>query len=392
MYDFDKVVNRRGTNSLKYDFTAERGKPADILPLWVADMDFQVAQEITAGLQAAVDHGIYGYSDAKEAYFQAVAQWMKKHHGWEVQPDWLVKTPGVVFAIAMAVRAFTQEGDSVLIQSPVYYPFRQTIERNHRICVDNTLTEKNHHYEMNLQDLEQKIVENRVKLFILCSPHNPVGRVWSREELLAVSEICLKHHVIIVCDEIHHDFVYPGYTHTVLADLSKQVREITVTCTAPSKTFNLAGLQVSNIFISNEGLREKFVKEIGKTGYCELNKMGLIACECAYRGGEQWLQELREYLNGNLAFVRSFLQERLPKIHLVEPEGTYLLWLDCRELGLKEKELEELIVQKAGLWLDAGTMFGPTGAGFERVNITCPRSVLQKGLEQLEKACAASGL
>ena len=384
MYDFDKVTNRKGTNSLKYDFAVERGKPADILPLWVADMDFPVAEEITEGLKAAVEHGIYGYTDVKEPYFEALSRWMKREHDWEVQQDWLVKTPGVVFAIAAAIRSFTKEGDSVLIQSPVYYPFRMAIEDNNRVCVDNTLVERNGHYEMDLADFEQKIVDYKVKLFILCSPHNPVGRVWRKEELEAVGDICLKHHVLVVSDEIHHDFVYPGYTHTVFAGLSEAIRDISIICTAPSKTFNLAGLQVSNILIANADLRKRFEKEIEKTGYSQLNTMGLIACECAYRGGERWLNELKTYLKGNLDFVREFLQNKIPRVHLVEPEGTYLVWLDFRELGLSQQALEELIVQKAGLWLDAGTMFGATGAGFERVNIACPRSILQQALERLE--------
>ena len=324
-YDFDKVTDRRGTNSLKYDFAVERGKPKGILPLWVADMDFPVAEEITQGLKRAVNHGIYGYSEAKDSYFQAVADWMSRYHGWEVQKEWLVKTPGVVFAIAAAIRAFTKEGDGVLIQNPVYYPFREVIEDNDRRLVDNTLVEENGGYTMDLEDFERKILENRVKLFILCNPHNPVGRVWTREELSAVAEICLKHGVLVISDEIHHDFVYPGYEHTVFATIDDRLKDVTITCTSPSKTFNLAGLQVSNIFIANEALRKQFCKEIARTGYSQLNTLGLVACECAYRGGGEWLAELKQYLKGNLEYVREYLKEKLPKVHIVEPEGTYLL-------------------------------------------------------------------
>ncbi len=382
-YDFDKVTDRRGTNSLKYDFAVERGKPKGILPLWVADMDFPVAEEITQGLKRAVNHGIYGYSEAKDSYFQAVADWMSRYHGWEVQKEWLVKTPGVVFAIAAAIRAFTKEGDGVLIQNPVYYPFREVIEDNDRRLVDNTLVEENGGYTMDLEDFERKILENRVKLFILCNPHNPVGRVWTREELSAVAEICLKHGVLVISDEIHHDFVYPGYEHTVFATIDDRLKDVTITCTSPSKTFNLAGLQVSNIFIANEALRKQFCKEIARTGYSQLNTLGLVACECAYRGGGEWLAELKQYLKGNLEYVREYLKEKLPKVHIVEPEGTYLLWLDFRELGLSGRELENLIVNQAGLWLDAGNIFGACGEGFERVNIACPRAILKEALDRL---------
>ena len=382
-YNFDKITARRGTNSLKYDFAAERGRPEGILPLWVADMDFAVANEITEGLKKAVNHGIYGYSEAKDSYFEAVADWMRRYHGWKVEKDWLVKTPGVVFAIAAAIRAFTKEGEGVMIQNPVYYPFREVIEDNNRRLVDNTLVEKNRQYTMDLEDFEQKILQNQVKLFILCNPHNPVGRVWTREELTAVAEICLRHGVYIVSDEIHHDFVYPGYEHTVFATIDERLKDITITCTSPSKTFNLAGLQVSNIFIANEALRKQFSREIAKTGYSQLNTLGLVACECAYRGGRQWLEQLKQYLKDNLEFVREYLERNLSMIHIVEPEGTYLLWLDFRELGLSGKELEYLIVNKAGLWLDAGDIFGSCGEGFERVNIACPRTVLQEALQRL---------
>lgn len=385
-YNFDKITDRRGTNSLKYDFAAERGRPEGILPLWVADMDFAVANEITEGLKKAVNHGIYGYSEAKDSYFEAVADWMRRYHGWKVEKDWLVKTPGVVFAIAAAIRAFTKEGEGVMIQNPVYYPFREVIEDNNRRLVDNTLVEKKRQYTMDLEDFEQKILQNQVKLFILCNPHNPVGRVWTREELTAVAEICLRHGVYIVSDEIHHDFVYPGYEHTVFATIDERLKDITITCTSPSKTFNLAGLQVSNIFIANEALRKQFSREIAKTGYSQLNTLGLVACECAYRGGRQWLEQLKQYLKDNLEFVREYLERNLSMVHIVEPEGTYLLWLDFRELGLSGKELEYLIVNKAGLWLDAGDIFGSCGEGFERVNIACPRTVLQEALQRLTSA------
>lgn len=391
-YNFDKIINRKGTNCLKYDYAVERGKPADVLPLWVADMDFTVSEEITKSLHAAVDHGIYGYTRPKDAYYNAITNWMEKNHNWKTKREWIMKTPGVVFALGAAVKAFTKPGDAVLIQNPVYYPFTNIIRDNDRRVIDNTLvyekrvTEGKSQYSIDYEDFERKIVQENIKLFILCNPHNPVGRVWNREELQYLGEICLRHHVIVVSDEIHNDFVYPGFEHTVFANVDPRFAEFTVTCTAPSKTFNLAGLQISNIFISNETLREAFQKEIDKTGYDEPNALGAVACEAAYRGGQEWLDQLRAYLLENLNFLRTYLQEKIPQIHLVEPEGTYLVWLDCSELGISGKELDQFIVEKAGLWLDGGAMFGPSGSDFQRVNIACPRATLELALDKLKAA------
>lgn len=391
-YNFDKIINRKGTNCLKYDYAVERGKPADVLPLWVADMDFTVSEEITKSLHAAVDHGIYGYTQPKDAYYNAITNWMEKNHNWKTKREWIMKTPGVVFALGAAVKAFTKPGDAVLIQNPVYYPFTNIIRDNDRRVIDNTLvyekrvTEGKSQYSIDYEDFERKIVQENIKLFILCNPHNPVGRVWNREELQYLGEICLRHHVIVVSDEIHNDFVYPGFEHTVFANVDPRFAEFTVTCTAPSKTFNLAGLQISNIFISNETLREAFQKEIDKTGYDEPNALGAVACEAAYRGGQEWLDQLRAYLLENLNFLRAYQQEKIPQIHLVEPEGTYLVWLDCSELGISGKELDQFIVEKAGLWLDGGAMFGPSGADFQRVNIACPRATLELALDKLKAA------
>lgn len=384
--NFDEQIERRNTNSLKYDFAVHRGKPEDILPLWVADMDFKVAQPILDAIIKRTEHGIFGYSEVQEEYFEAVKNWMKKRHDWTVERRWLVKTPGVVFALAMAVKAFTKPGDGVMIQQPVYYPFSEVIEDNDRKIVDNTLVlGADGVYRMDLEDFEKKAIENQVKLFFLCNPHNPVGRVFHREELEQLGEICLRHHILVVSDEIHQDFVYNG-KHQVFANLSEELRNITITCTAPSKTFNVAGLQVSNIFIPNGELRGKFKKQVAAAGYSQLNTLGLTACEAAYRYGEEWHDELMEYLKGNLAYVREYLKENLPGIKLIEPEGTYLIWLDFRELLLTEEERENLIVKKAGLWLDSGAIFGAAGEGFERINIACPRATLTLALDKLKNA------
>lgn len=384
--NFNIVVNRKNTNCLKYDFAVRRGRPENVLPLWVADMDFKVAPEITQAIEKRVAHGIFGYSEVKEEYFEAVSAWMEQKHGWHVKEDWLVKTPGVVFALAMAVQAFTEPGDAVIIQQPVYYPFSEVIADNGRRIVDNTLELKEDgKYHINFEDFEQEVKENHVKLFLLCSPHNPVGRVWTKEELKKIAAICRKYDVIVVSDEIHEDFVFNG-KHQVFADLSEDAKNRTITCTAPSKTFNLAGLQVSNIWIANPELREKFKKQIAAAGYSQLNTLGLTACEAAYRYGGEWHAELLGYLKSNLNFLREFLQTRLPEVKLIEPEGTYLVWLDFGSLGLTEEQREELLTKKAGIWLDSGAIFGAAGEGFERINIACPRSILKDALERIERA------
>ena len=384
--DFDKVIDRRGTNSAKYDFAAENGKPEDVLPLWVADMDFQVPRAVTEKLEEISRFGIFGYSSGTEEYFAAVHDWYLERFGWDIQKEWMLNTPGVVFAVAMAVKGLTEPGDGVLIQQPVYYPFKRVITDNGRRAVNSPLVLKDGRYEMDLEDFEKKLQTENVKLFILCSPHNPVGRVWTEEELRAVGELCLKYNVMVLSDEIHCDFVFGGHKHHVFADLDERFADITVTCTAPSKTFNIAGLQVSNIFASNYEVRKKVYREIRNTGYGGLSIMGIAACQAAYEGGSTWLEELKEYLKGNLDFLRSFLKERIPQVKLIEPEGTYLVWLDMRELGLTPEEQDRLMVEEAKLWLDTGTMFGEEGAGFERINIACPRATLEEALLRLEKA------
>lgn len=385
--DFDKQIERRNTDCLKFDFAVRRGRPADVLPLWVADMDFKTSSLILDEIHKRVDHGIFGYTETREAYFEAVSGWLLKHHGLEIRPEWVVKTPGVVFALAMAVKAFAGEGEAVLIQQPVYYPFTEVIEDNNRKLVSSDLVlGEDGKYHIDFEDLEQKIKDNQVKLFLLCSPHNPVGRVWTGEELDKIAQICLKYHVVVFSDEIHEDFTFDGYTHTPLLKANAQIADLCVTATSPAKTFNLAGLQISNILISNRKLRQAFKKQIDAAGYSQLNTMGIVACEAAYRYGEQWYSELKKYLKGNLDFVRDYLITELPEVRLIEPEGTYLIWLDFRKLGLSEKEREGLIVNKAKLWLDSGAIFGTVGEGFERINIATNRAVLKEALDRIRDA------
>ncbi len=385
-YNFDEVIDRKNTNSVKHDFHGRNGMPDDAIPLWVADMDFKTPDLVIEALVKASEHGIFGYSETREDYFLTLQKWFSDNYDWEIHPSWLVKTPGVVFAIAMAVRALTHKGDAVIIQRPVYYPFSNLICDNERTLVNNPLVYNDGTYSIDFEDFEAKILDNQVKLFILCNPHNPVGRVWTREELIRLGDICVKHGVTVVSDEIHADFIYNGYRHQVFANLKPEFTDITITCTAPSKTFNLAGLQVSNIIISNRELKNAVKSEINKTGHGQLNTMGIVACKAAYEHGHAWLKQLKTYLAGNLSFIRNFLIEKLPQVKLVEPQGTYLVWLDFNELGLSEAELEKLIVSDAKLWLDGGTMFGEEGEGFQRINIACPRVVLEKALLQLEAA------
>jgi len=385
-YNFDEIIDRQNTNSLKYDFALERGMPEDLLPLWVADMDFRTPPAVVDALVKAAQHGIFGYSDAKDDYFHAVQSWLIRRLGWQVEKDWLIKAPGVVFAIANSVRALTKPGDAVIIQQPVYYPFESVVRVNSRRLVVNELRYTDGQYYIDFADFEAKVVASQVKLFILCNPHNPVGRVWTRAELEQLGEICLRHQVRVIADEIHADFIYPGCRHEVFANLRPEFAAITVTCTAPSKTFNLAGLQVSNLFASNRKIKHAVIHEIHCSGYSQLNTLGLIACQAAYEHGAAWLDELLLYLQGNLTYIREFLQERLPEIRLVEPQGTYLAWLDCSGLGLSEAERQDLIVRRAKLWLDKGSMFGAGGEHFERINYACPRKVLEQALERLEQA------
>ena len=391
-YNFDEIIDRRNTDCLKYDFAVERGKPEDVLPLWVADMDFRTAPGIIEQAVADASLGIYGYTESKDDYFQAIASWYQNYFDWKVEKKWLVKTPGIVFAIGIAIQALTKEGDAVMIQQPVYYPFSEVIKDNNRTLVNNALVLRDGHYEIDFEDFEEKIIQNNVKLFVLCSPHNPVGRVWTADELRRIGEICLKHDVKVISDEIHSDFVYEGRKHYVFSTVDPAFEDISIICTAPSKTFNLAGLQISNIFIPNVQIRKAFLRQMSAVGYSQVNMIGLHACRSAYETGREWLEELKVYLKGNLDYARAYLEENLPQIKLIEPEGTYLIWLDCRALGLPEEKLEHLIVHEAKLWLDSGAIFGEVGEGFERINIACPRAVLKEALERLHRAVSGLSL
>lgn len=391
-YDFDQWIERRGTGCIKYDGAAARGRRSDVLSFWVADMDFETVPEVKEALRKRTEHGIYGYTMPDESYYTAVLNWMEKHHGWHPKREWCVYTPGVVFAFSMAIRAFTEPGESVIIQRPVYYPFTDMILANGRKLVNSPLKccqEKSGvSYQMDFADFEAKLTAceqegNPVRLFILCNPHNPVGRVWTEEELRQIGDLCRKHQVLVVSDEIHMDFIRKGKKHTVFSTLGDEYGDNAVICTSPSKTFNLAGLQISNIFISNPILREKFQAEIAATGYDEPNIFAQTACRAAYQYGEEWLTQLKEYLQGNIELVREYIKKELPKLHFIEPEGTYLVWIDFSGYGFTEQELEKRLLE-LNLWFDAGTMFGPEGAGFQRMNIATTRDMILQALKALK--------
>ena len=385
-YDFDTYIDRRGTSCIKWDFGMERKGRDDLLPLWVADMDFKLPDEIVSDITNRASQGVFGYTDPKADYFDAVNGWFERRHGFKVDHDWITITHGVVYGIVLAIRAFTEPGEAVMIQQPVYYPFAESVRVNKRKLVNNQLVYKDGKYEIDFDDFEKKIVEEKVKLFLLCSPHNPVGRVWSRDELIRIADICKRHDVYVFADEIHSDFIYSSFAHTSYMTLGDGYRDKLILGTSPSKTFNMAGLQVANIIIPNKDVREKFRYENMITGYSQCNAVGLEATKSVYTKGDKWVDELIEYLEGNLSFVRDFLKEKLPKVKLVEPEGTYLIWLDFSKITDSHKELEDLIVDKAHLWLDPGIIFGRETSLFERINIACPRSILKQAMEQLYEA------
>ncbi len=385
-YNFDKVIDRKGTASVKHDLTEKNGYPADVLPMWVADMDFQAPKCVLEALEKSVKHGIFGYSFPTEGYSKAVCSWFRRRFDWAVEPEWIVQTPGVVFAVSAAVRVMTQPGDGVLVQTPVYYPFFDAVERNGRRLVTSELRYEDGRYSVDFEDLERKVREERVKLLILCSPHNPICRVWTLKELQTLGVICKKYGVKVVSDEIHCDFVLPGNKHIPFVKACPELTEDTVVCTAPSKTFNLAGLQASNLLIPGQTLRETYQAELSRIHCGSLNCLGLVACQAAYEGGEAWLEACKAYMLENLNYVRAFLQAHLPQIRLVEPEGTYFAWLDCTGLGLSKEQLDELMIRKAKLWLDTGSIFGQCAEQFQRVVLACPREIVVKAMENLKAA------
>lgn len=384
--DFNEEINRKGTGSVKWDMMEEFAKPKDILPLWVADMDFKAPDGVLKAMSERVEHGVFGYTIPTESYYDAVVNWMDRRHGWKIKKEWIIITPGIVAAINFIIQEFTEKEDGVLIQRPVYPPFTNAIVKNGRKLVNSPLVLKGNHYEIDFKDFESKITLNQVKLFILCNPHNPVGRVWTNEELKKMGDICLQHNVLMIVDEIHHDLVFKNKKHIPFATLGKEYANNCIICTAPSKTFNLAGLQLSNIIVENQEILERLNSYLESISLTMSNIFGIIACEAAYNTGEAWLEELINYLEANKRYAQKFIAEKIPIINVIDSEATYLIWVDFRNLGLKQEELEAFLLLEAKLWLNDGYVYGDEGSGFERINIGCPRSTLENGLKQLEEA------
>jgi cysteine-S-conjugate beta-lyase len=384
-FDFDQVIDRTNTNSAKWDLVKAVFGDDEVLPMWVADMDFNTAPCIVEALEKCARFGMFGYVTRPESYLQAIVDWVRRRHGWEIQPAWLTYSPGVVTALNLCILAFTRPGDRIIIQPPVYYPFARSIVSNGRRVENNPLAHDGRRYRMDLEDLQKRNLD-RTPMMILCSPHNPVGRVWEAEDLAAVGEFCVRNDIILVSDEIHSDLIFGGAKHIPTASISEQIARNTITCMAPSKTFNLAGLKTSALIIPNPGIRSRYNTVLQNLALGSDNSFGLAALEAAYRHGEEWLESLLAYLEGNIEFAVGYVTEKMPKIKAYRPEGTYLLWLDCRDLAIDGKALDDFMRKGAKLWLDDGPMFGPGGEGFQRMNIACPRSTLARALERIQAA------
>lgn len=388
IYDFNQVIDRHETSSIKWDFNQRIFGRKDILPMWVADMDFPAPEEVVEALTRRARHGIFGYSDGLDGYYESLIGWMQGRHSWKVEREWITFSPGIVPALHELIRSLTVPGDKILVQFPVYPPFFQAIRSHQREVVGSRLILEEGRYRMDFQDLEEKFAAG-VKMMILCNPHNPVGRVWEREELERLGKLCLAHGVLMIADEIHSDLLYEGHVHIPFASLSPELARQSVVCTAPSKTFNLAGLQTANLVIPNEEFRQAFQASLALCGIHHPNVFGLTALEAAYRYGGDWLDQLLVYLTGNIQFIRDFLEREMPRIKAIWPEGTYLMWLDFRALDMEAKALQQSLIQEAGVGLSAGYLFGAGGEGFARLNFACPRSVLEEGLLRIKRWSSA---
>ncbi|MDQ0216503.1 cystathionine beta-lyase [Oikeobacillus pervagus] len=386
MNHFDQIINRKGSSSVKWDGVQKVFGVEDALPMWVADMDFAAAPEIIQALKEVVDHGVYGYTTIPASTTEAICGWMEKRHGWKIDSSWLLFNSGVVPSLALAVEILTEKGDAVLLQSPVYAPFFSMIKNNGRKIANCPLTIGDDQFEINFDQLEKTIQTENVKLFFLCNPHNPGGRVWSEQELIQIAEICKRNEVIIVSDEIHSDLIAPPHKHIPIASLKKDYEEFVITLIAPTKTFNLAGLQASSIIVPNKTIRTKLSNGQLRQGFFTLNMMGITAMEVAYKYGESWLDECIHYIRGNVEYVKDFLQREFPSIQMFDPQGGYLIWINCRELGYSDQELNERLLQKGKLALEPGTKYGKGGEGFVRMNVACPRSTVEEGMKRFKLA------
>ncbi|HOJ09660.1 MAG TPA: PatB family C-S lyase [Clostridiales bacterium] len=384
-YNFDKIINRKNTNCEKWDMIEKSFGSSDVLPLWVADMDFEAPLEVAESIKKRTEHGVFGYTAVPYSYYKAVIDWLKVRHGWEVDRDWISLSHGVIPSLCAAIITFTNPGDKILIQSPVYPPFFSIVKNNGRCLVNNQLKISQGKYIIDFDNLQKQLSEG-VKMMILCNPHNPVGRVWSRDELNQIGELCLKYNVMLVSDEIHSDLVYPYVKHIPAGSISEEIAQNSITCVAPSKTFNIPGLGISAVIIPNSRLSKMFNKTVSNMAMNMSSIFGPIAAEAAYKYGADWLDQLLVYLQGNIDFLTQYLKDNIPQIKFFKPEGTYLAWLDCRDLGLDQKELKSFMTNKAKVGLIEGTAFGPGGEGYQRLNFACPRSVLVEALQRIKAA------
>lgn len=383
-YNFDEIVDRKNSDSIKWTGVEEKFGANDILPMWIADMDFKSADEIIEALKDRVDHGVFGYIQKPDSFYQSIIDWVKKKFDWEIKKEWILFTPGVVSGFNIGVREFTEEGDKVLVQSPVYPPFFRVLDNNKRVANNSPLIYKDGKFLMNYEELENNIGDTKVMM--LCNPHNPVGRVWSKEELKRLGDICLENNTIIISDEIHSDFTLKGVKHTPMASISKELEQNTITLMAPSKTFNVAGLVTSFAIIANEDLRNTYAQAIETLEIDGTTIFGALALEVAYNHGEEWLKQLLVYVEDNIDYAIDYIEKKIPEIKVDKPEGTYLLWLDFNKLDKTADEIEEALLRVGKVALNDGRPYGEGGDKFFRLNIGCPRSILEEGLKRIEKA------
>lgn len=380
-YDFDEIIPRRGSHSIKWELDSD----PDVLPMWVADMDFRTAPPVVEALRRRVEHGIFGYAQAPQAYYDAIVTWFARRHDWQIEAEWILHTTGVIPALSAILKALTQPGDKVLVQTPVYNHFFISIRNSGCRTAENELLYRDGSYAIDFDDLERKAADPEVKLMLLCNPHNPAGRVWSPDELRRIGEICLRHGVFVVADEIHCELVMPGFRYTPFASLSGEFLRNSVTCCSPSKAFNLAGLQVANIFAADKIVRAKIERALAINETGEISPFAIDALIAAYDRGGEWLDALNEYLHANYLFLRDYFAQHLPQYPVLPLEGTYLVWADCRAAGNPADELAERLLAQGRLRVNSGAMYGAAGEGFIRLNIACPRPLLAEGLDRLRR-------
>ncbi|MEI5993329.1 MalY/PatB family protein [Candidatus Enterococcus mansonii] len=385
MVEFDTVHNRRDTNCVKWDAIKDTYGEDDLLPLWIADMDFKANPAVIEALKNVVDQGILGYSPAPASLYEAIQEWQKRQHNFSISKDSILFNSGVVPSLSIAIQAYTEPGDAILIHDPVYYPFSKVVEQNHRKLIRSALLIEQDHFVMDLDEMEKQIINENVRLFILCNPHNPGGRVWTKDELNALGNLCAKHDVLVISDEIHQDLIFAPHVFTTFTNVDPSFSDFSITLTAATKTFNLAGIKNSMIFIENPDLRKKFVEVQERNAQNEINIFGYVGTEAAYKHGDEWLKELLAYLKENIDLVSAFLKTEMPQVKMMRPEGTYLIWLDFSAYGLTDEQLQDQLVHKGKVVLNAGITFGPHGTQHMRLNVACPKETLLEGLNRIKR-------